>query len=67
MAFVIIGAILGYAAGALLVNFFPGLSFIQKSLTGPIGLNLEIISFNIKLNLSSIVGLVLGILIFRKA
>jgi hypothetical protein len=36
-------------------------------LTGPLGLNLEIISFNIKLNLSSIVGLVLGILIFRKA
>lgn len=66
MAFIIIGAVLGSAAGALLVNFLPGLSFIQKSLTGPIGLNLEIISFNIKLNLSSIIGLVLGALIFRK-
>jgi hypothetical protein len=66
MAFIIIGAVLGSAAGALLVNYFPGLAFIQKSLTGPIGLNLEIISFNIKLNLSSIIGLILGILIFRK-
>ena len=65
-AFMIIGAILGSALGTLLVNFFPVLSVITKNLTGPIGFNLEIVTFSFKLNLSSIFGLVMGILIFRK-
>lgn len=66
LTFMLVGAILGSALGALVVGFVPSLGVIQKSLTGPIGLNLEIISFSIRINLSSIVGLVLGVVIFRK-
>lgn len=66
LIFMLVGAILGSALGALVVGFVPSLGVIQKSLTGPIGFNLEIISFNIRINLSSIVGLLLGVLIFRK-
>jgi len=65
-AFMLTGAILGSALGTLLVNFFPVLSVITKNLTGPVGFNLEIVTFSFKLNLSSIFGLVMGILIFRK-
>ncbi|HOO71645.1 MAG TPA: hypothetical protein PK926_07775 [Spirochaetota bacterium] len=63
--FIIIGAVLGSALGSLIVNFVPSLSVIVKNLTGPVGFNLEIISFTLKLNLSAIIGLVLGIVIFR--
>ena len=66
IAFILIGAILGSAIGTLLAKLFPSMAFIKNSLTGPIGLKLEIISFSIKLNLSAIVGLIAGILIFRK-
>ncbi len=66
LTFMLVGAILGSALGTLVAGFVPALSVIQKSLTGPIGFNLEIISFNIKINLSSIIGLVIGVIIFRK-
>jgi hypothetical protein len=66
LTFMLVGAILGSALGTLIAGYVPALSVLQKSLTGPIGLNLEIISFNIRINLSSIVGLVLGVLIYRK-
>jgi hypothetical protein len=66
LTFMLVGAILGSALGTLIAGFVPALSVIQKSLTGPIGLNLEIISFSIKINLSSIVGLVIGLIIYRK-
>ena len=65
-AFMIIGAILGSALGSLIVKFVPGLKIMTESLTGPIGFNLEIISLSLKLNLASLIGLVLGIIIFRK-
>ncbi len=66
IAFIILGAILGSAMGNLIVKFIPALKEITTSLTGSIGFNLEIITFSIKLNFASIVGLILGILIFRK-
>ncbi|MBN2158919.1 MAG: hypothetical protein JW807_05950 [Spirochaetes bacterium] len=66
IAFMLVGAILGSALGTLLAGFVPALSVIQNSLTGPIGFNLEIISFSIKINLSSIVGIVVGTLVFMK-
>jgi hypothetical protein len=66
LTFMLVGAILGSALGTLIAGFVPALSVIQKSLTGPIGFNLEIISFSIKINLSSMVGIVLGVLAFRK-
>jgi len=65
-AFIILGAVLGSALGNLIVKFIPALKEITTSLTGPIGFNLEIITFSIKLNFASIAGLILGILIFRK-
>lgn len=66
LAFMLVGAILGSALGALVAGLFPVMAVIQKSLTGPIGFNLEIVSFSVRLNLSSIVGLLIGVLVFRK-
>jgi len=66
IAFVILGAVLGSALGNLIVKFIPALKEITTSLTGPIGFNLEIITFSIKLNFASIIGLILGVFIFRK-
>lgn len=66
IAFLLIGAIIGAAFGTFLVRLFPTIAIINKSLTGPIGFNLEIISFSLKLNLSAIIGMVFGIFIFRK-
>lgn len=66
LAFMIIGAILGSSAANLLAKIFPALSFLKESLTGPIGFNLDIVSFSLKLNLPAIIGLVTGLYIFRK-
>lgn len=66
IAFMLIGGILGSALGTLLVKLVPSLSVITSTLTGPIGFNLEIISFSVKLNLAAIVGVIGGIIIFRK-
>ncbi len=66
IAFILIGAILGSSVGTLLARIFPALSLIKESLTGPVGFNLEIVSFSIKLNLSAIIGLVLGFILFWK-
>jgi hypothetical protein len=66
IAFILIGAILGSALGTFLSDFFPVLSIIKKSLTGPIGFNLDIISLHFNLNISSIVGIILAVIIFRK-
>ncbi|MCU0846711.1 MAG: hypothetical protein MUD12_02350 [Spirochaetes bacterium] len=66
IAFALIGAILGSALGTLIARLVPALSIIKDSLTGPISLNLEIISFGLNLNLSAVLGLAAGILIFRK-
>jgi hypothetical protein len=66
IAFIIIGAILGAVIGVLLVGIFPGLSPLIKNLTGPIGFNLEVISFKINLSLSAIIGVIAGIIVFIK-
>lgn len=66
VAFIVLGAVLGSALGNLIVKFVPALKEITTSLTGPIGFNLEIITFSLKLNFASIAGLILGIVIFRK-
>ncbi len=65
-AFMFIGAILGSALGTLIVKFVPAMKMLTESLTGPIGFNLEIISLSLKINLASAIGLVLGIVVFRK-
>lgn len=66
IAFMLLGGVLGSALGTLVVKFFPAAGFITSNLTGPVGFNLEIISFSLKLNLASIIGLVAGIVLFRK-
>ncbi len=66
IAFIIIGAILGAVIGVLLVGIFPGLSPLIKNLTGPIGFNLEVVSFRVNLNISAIIGLIAGIIVFKK-
>jgi hypothetical protein len=66
IAFMIVGAILGSALGTLIAGFFPNMSVITKNLTGPIGFSLVVISFNLRLNLSGIIGLMLGAMIYRR-
>ena len=66
IAFIILGAVLGSALGNLIVNIFPSLKVITTPLTEAIGFNLEIITFSIRLNFASIIGLIIGIFIFRK-
>lgn len=66
LAFILIGGILGSALGSLASKFIPPFASINANLTGPLSLNLEIISFGVRLNLSSIVGIIAGFLIFRK-
>lgn len=67
LAFIIIGGVLGSAIGTFLTNIFPSIAIITKSLTGPLGFNIEIIRFQINLNISAIAGIVTGIIIFIKA
>lgn len=66
LAFILIGAILGSAIGSFLAGIIPTASIITKNLTGPIGFNLEIISFHLTLNISAVFGLITGIIIFFK-
>lgn len=66
LAFILIGAILGSAAGALAAKVVPGIQVINENLTGSIGFNLEVVTFSIRLNLSAIIGIITGIVIFRK-
>ena len=66
IAFLFVGAILGSAIGRLFAGLIPSAGIIVKNLTGPIGVNLEVISFSIKLNLSAIIGSIAGFFIFRK-
>jgi len=66
IAFIIIGAILGAAIGTFFAGIIPALSILNKNLTGPIGFNLEIISFHINLNPAAIIGLIAGFIIFKK-
>ncbi len=50
IAFILVGAILGSAVGELAAKLIPALSILRENLTSPIGFNLEIISFSLRLN-----------------
>jgi hypothetical protein len=67
LLFILIGGILGSAFGTLLARVVPSLSLIKESLTGAIGFNIDIISFSVRLNLSAIIGVIIGIILFKKA
>jgi hypothetical protein len=66
IAFILIGAILGSAAGTLIAGIIPTLSALNKNLTGPVGFNLEIISLYLKISPAAIIGLIIGIIIFKR-
>lgn len=66
LAFIIIGAVLGSALGKLFAEIAPALSILNKNLTGPVGFNLEVISFHINLTLAAIVGLIIAFIMFLK-
>jgi hypothetical protein len=53
--------------GALLVRLLPSLSIITQNLTSAVGFNFEIVSFALRLNVSAIVGMVIGVVLFLKA
>lgn len=67
IAFLVIGAILGSALGTMVARYVPALSFLKENLTGPIGFNIEILTFSLRLNLAAILGLVVGFFLFRRA
>lgn len=66
IAFMIIGGILGSAFGTLIAKIFPSLSIVKANLTAPLGFSLEIISFSIRLNIAAILGIVVGIIVFKR-
>lgn len=65
IGFVILGGILGIAVGSFLVKLAPSLAIINASLTKPIGFDLELISFYFRFNISAIVGMIVGVLVFK--
>ncbi len=67
LTFIVVGGILGSAMGALLVRLLPSLSIITQNLTSAVGFNFEIVSFALRLNVSAIVGMVIGVVLFLKA
>ncbi len=67
LTFIVIGGILGSAMGTLIVRLLPSLSIITQNLTSAVGFNFEIVSFALRLNVSAIVGMALGIVLFLKA
>jgi len=65
IGFVILGGILGIAIGSFLIKLAPSLAVINAPLTKPIGFDLELLSFYFRFNISVIVGMIAGILLFK--
>jgi hypothetical protein len=65
IGFVILGGILGIAIGSFLIKLAPSLAVINAPLTKPIGFDLELLSFYFRFNISAIVGMIAGILLFK--
>jgi hypothetical protein len=66
IAFVLIGGIIGAALGAFIVKLVPALAVITSDLTGPVGINLQMLQIAVRLNVSAIAGIIAGIFIFWK-
>jgi hypothetical protein len=62
----LLGAILGSALGTFVVKFFPSLALIKENLTEVMSCSLEIVTFSLNLNISAIIGMIVGIFIFTK-
>lgn len=65
IGFILVGGILGIAIGSFLVKLVPSLAIINAPLTKPIGFDLELISFYFRFNISAIVGMIAGVLVFK--
>lgn len=65
LGFVILGGILGIAIGSFIVKLAPSLAVINAPLTRPVGFDLNLISFYIRFNISAIVGMIAGVLLFK--
>ncbi|MCX8123232.1 MAG: hypothetical protein N3F66_03600 [Spirochaetes bacterium] len=65
IGFVILGGILGIAFGSFLVKLAPSLALINAPLTKPIGFDLEILSVYFRFNISAIIGMIAGVLLFK--
>ncbi len=66
LTFLVLGGVLGSALGTLLVKLAPSLSVISVNLTGPVSLSLDFISFGLRITAASIVGMIVGIVIFLR-
>jgi len=67
IAFILVGGILGSALAHLAVKLAPSLAILTQNLTAPIGFNLEVLSFSLRLNIGSVAGMIAGTVLFRKA
>ncbi|MGQ9842495.1 MAG: hypothetical protein ACUVRK_02930 [Spirochaetota bacterium] len=65
IGFILVGGILGIAIGSFLVKLVPSLAILNAPLTKPIGFDLELISFYFRFNISAIVGIFAGVLVFK--
>ena len=66
VVFLLLGGVLGAALGTLLVKAVPALAVINANLSGPLTLNLEIISISVRLSLSAIIGMAIGVFVFLR-
>jgi len=66
IAFIVLGAVLGSALGSIIVKMFPGAAIIKENFTDAVRFSVEIITFSLKLNIASILGIIAGIFIFKK-
>ena len=64
--FLLVGAILCSALGTLIVTLIPSLDIIPGDLIGPVEFDRGFIGFKLTINLSTIIGLILGFIVFRK-
>lgn len=65
IGFVIIGGILGIAVGSFLAKLAPSLALVNAPLTKPIGFDIELVSLYIRFNISAIVGMIAGVVLFK--
>ncbi len=67
ISFVLVGGVLGSALAVLVAKIFPTLSIVKENLTAPVGFNLEVLAFSMKVNPGTLAGMIAGIIFFRKA
>jgi len=64
--FIIAGGVLGSVLGMFLSELFPSLTIITKSLTDFLTVDLQMIKIAVRLNISSCIGIIAGIVVYLK-